>query len=192
MTDPPRTRLYLVRHCDVRNPDGVLYGYLPDFPLSEKGLAQAHALGRFFEDKPIRRIYTSPLERATQTAGIIASHLDGVAVQQCDNLVEAKFGQYLQGIRPRHVPYRRPLWFVHMIWPGLLPGDESVREMAQRVSRPLHQMLEDVPGESGICVSHGDPIQAFWVQADGRPPMRCTVCSAGRAGCSSSCTRTER
>ena len=37
-TAPVSTRLHLVRHCDVRNPRGVLYGHLPDFPLSEKGV----------------------------------------------------------------------------------------------------------------------------------------------------------
>jgi broad specificity phosphatase PhoE len=166
----PRTRLYLVRHCDVANPGGVLYGHLPGFPLSEKGLRQADALGHFFADKPVRRIYTSPLERARQTADIIATRLDGVPVATCDSLLEARFGRYIQGIRPKHVPLRRPLWFVHMVWPGVLPMDESVPAMAARVRRPLERLLEEFPGEGGICVSHGDPIQAFWVAADGRPP----------------------
>ncbi len=165
-----RTRLYLVRHCDVRNPAGVLYGHLPGFPLSEKGVRQAHALGRFFRDKPVRRIFTSPLERARQTADAIASYLPGVPVDECEGLLEAKFGFYLQGIRPRDVPYRRPLWFIHMIWPGLLPIDERVPAIAARVQRPLSRLLDEYPGEAGICVSHGDPIQAFWVDADGRPP----------------------
>jgi broad specificity phosphatase PhoE len=168
--DLPITRVYLVRHCDVRNPDGVLYGHLPEFPLSEKGIEQAHALGRFFQDKPVRRIYTSPLERATQTAGIIASHVAGIPVDLCAGLIEAKFGHYIQGIRPRAVPWRRPLWFVHMMWPGLLPNDESVREMAARLRGPVERLVDEFPGEGGVCVSHGDPIQAFWVAAEGRPP----------------------
>ena len=73
---PVSTRLHLVRHCDVRNPEGVLYGHLPDFPLSEKGVRQAHALGRYFASSNGRQIYSSPLERARQTAEIIASYLD--------------------------------------------------------------------------------------------------------------------
>jgi broad specificity phosphatase PhoE len=170
VTEPPTARLYLVRHCDVANPGGVLYGHLPGFPLSERGVQQAHSLGRFFQDKAVRRIYTSPLERARQTAEVIASHLDHVPVITCDDLVEARFGRYIQGVRPRQVPLRRPLWFVHMAWPGVLPMDESVAAMAARVRRPLHQLREDFPDASGICVSHGDPIQAFWVASDGRPP----------------------
>jgi broad specificity phosphatase PhoE len=168
---PPSTstRVYLVRHCDVRNPRGVLYGHLDGFPLSEKGVRQAHALGRHLSSSGARQIHTSPLERAQQTAEIIASHIPGSTVTTTEDLVEARFGRYLQGVRPAHVPWRRPLWMVHMVWPGLLPNDETVDEMAARVERPIRRILATNPAEGGICVSHGDPIQAFWVRSEGRP-----------------------
>ena len=164
----PITTLHLVRHCDVHNPDGVIYGHLPGFRLSDKGVRQAHALGRWFAGRPVRQIISSPLERAQQTAHIIASYLDGVAVATTPELVEARFGLHLQGVKPRDIPWRRPLWWVHMAWPGLLPGDESVADMAARVRAPLSRLLRDWPGEEGICVSHGDPIQAFWVDSERR------------------------
>ncbi len=163
------TRVYLVRHCDVRNPDGVLYGHLPDFPLSDKGVEQAHALGRYFANTTVRQIYSSPLERARQTAEIIASYLDSVPITYTDDLVETRFGHYLQGVPPKQVPWRRPLWFVHMAWPGLLHNDETVAGLAARLRRPLMRLLADHPGDGGLCVSHGDPIQGFWVTADHRP-----------------------
>jgi broad specificity phosphatase PhoE len=166
---PVQTRLYLVRHCDVRNPDGVLYGHLPNFPLSEKGVKQAHALGRYFAGTHVRQIYSSPLERARQTSEIIASYLDGVPITFTDDLIETRFGLYLQGIPPKQVPWRRPLWLIHMVWPGLLRNDETVAGLAGRVRRPLMRLLADHPGDGGICVSHGDPIQGFWVNSDGRP-----------------------
>ncbi len=166
---PPSTRLHLVRHCDVRNPKGVLYGHLPDFPLSEKGVRQAHALGRYFAGTRARQIYSSPLERARQTSEIIASYLDSVPITYTDDLIETRFGLYLQGVPPKQVPWRRPLWLIHMIWPGLLPNDESVAGLAARVRRPLMRLLADHPGEGGICVSHGDPIQGFWVTEQRRP-----------------------
>lgn len=169
VTASTATRVYLVRHCDVQNPRGVLYGHLPSFGLSPKGVQQAEALARFFAATRVRQIYTSPLERARQTANTIAAQLPDAAVSVTDELTEARFGRYLQGVRPRDVPWRRPLWWVHMAWPGLLPHDERVRDMAARVRHPLLQLLHDHPGDGGICVSHGDPIQAFWVEADGRP-----------------------
>ena len=167
---PESTRLYLARHCDVENPEHILYGHLPGFGLSRKGIEQANAMGRFFANTSVKQIYTSPLERATQTANIIDSYLHDVPVETTPDLIEAKFGLYVQGVRPRDIPWRRPLWWVHMFWPGLLPNDESVGVMAARVKRQLSRLLREHPGDGGICISHGDPIQAFWVQADGRPP----------------------
>jgi broad specificity phosphatase PhoE len=166
---PVSTRLHLVRHCDVRNPDGVLYGHLPDFPLSDKGVKQAHALGRYFAGTRARQIYSSPLERARQTSEIIASYLPSVPITYTDDLIETRFGLYLQGVPPKQVPWRRPLWLIHMVWPGLLGNDESVAELAARIRRPLMRLLADHPGDGGICVSHGDPIQGFWVASQGRP-----------------------
>jgi len=171
VADAPRTRVYLVRHCEVENPQGILYGHLPGFRLSDRGVRQAHALGRRLAGSPVRQVYASPLERAQQTARIIASHLDGAIVTTTPELTEARFGAYLQGVRPRDVPWRRPLWFVHMLWPGLLRRDESVPELAARVRAPVDRLLRDHPGQGGVCVSHGDPIQAFWVEAEGRHPF---------------------
>ena len=158
-----RLRLYLVRHCDVANPHGVLYGYLPGFGLSAKGLSQAESLGQRLGGQPVRVIRTSPLERARQTTSIIARHLDNPEVVVDDDLVEARFGLYLQGIRYAEVPWRRPLWWVHMVYPGLLRRDERVGAMAGRVERSLERLLESVGDGTGVCVSHGDPIQAFWI-----------------------------
>jgi len=145
-----------------------MYGHLPDFPLSELGIRQAHALGRDLATTGARTILTSPLERARQTAEIIASHLDSPTITETDDLVEAEFGRYLQGVPYRDIAWRRPLWFVHMVRPGLLPHDESVQAMAARVRRPLQALLDEHPGEGGICISHGDPIQAFWVTVEER------------------------
>ena len=163
-----RTRLYLIRHCDVFNPEGVLYGYLPGYRLSERGIRQAHSLGRRLAEQPVRRIYVSPLQRAMETAEIIATYLPGVELVPTDDLIEAQFGRYLEGVKPRDVMWRRPLWLVHMARPGLMKRDETVAAMAARVQAPIDRILDDFPGEAGICVSHGDPIQAFWVKADGR------------------------
>ena len=171
MTPPAPTRVYLVRHCDVENPGRVLYGHLEGFRLSERGVRQAHALGERLASTPVRQIYCSPLERAQQTARIIASHLDNVPVTTTPELVEAAFGRHLQGVRANAgIIWRRPLWLVHMLWPGILPNDETVAEMARRVRAPLLRLVRDHPGQGGVCVSHGDPIQALWVESEGRRP----------------------
>lgn len=169
MPEPAATRVFLARHCDVHNPGGVLYGHLPDFPLSDKGIRQAHALGRYLVTTGATNIQASPLLRAQQTAEIIAAHISGATMTTTDDLIEARFGHYLEGVKPAQVPWRRPLWMIHMVFPGLLPNDETVAEMAERVERPIRRVLETEPGRGGILVSHGDPIQAFWVRSEGRP-----------------------
>ena len=106
--------MFLVRHADVRNPDGVLYGFLDNFPLSAKGRAQAALVGQRLAGTGVTRVVHSPLERARETAEIIAAHLPGaVALLEDPGLREAEMGRYLLGVKPWQVPIRRPLWFVH-------------------------------------------------------------------------------
>ncbi|HVC40026.1 MAG TPA: histidine phosphatase family protein [Candidatus Dormibacteraeota bacterium] len=178
----PVTRCYLARHCDVANPDGVLYGHLPNFPLSPKGRQQAATMGLYLASRGIRTIYASPLERAQETAALVSRQLRPPApILERQELVEAEFGRYLQGTRHRDVLWRKPRWFVHLIWPGLVPGDESMAAMAARVQRVISEGLRDHPGEAFVCVSHGDPIQAFWATSDRRMPwaLHRLQCSKG-------------
>jgi len=169
--DQRRTTCYLVRHCDVENPNRVIYGHLPNFGLSEKGRRQGRILGRFFQALPVRAIYSSPLQRALETAALIEeSFQPPLPLLERPGLVEAEFGRYLQGTRYQDIIWRRPKWLLHMLWPGLAPGDESMAAMYRRVSRTIAEGLEAHPGEAFICISHGDPIQAFWATVDRRPP----------------------
>ena len=62
------TRIHLLRHGEVLNPDGVLYGRLPGFHLSERGVAMANRIAETVADRDIVRIVSSPLERAQETA----------------------------------------------------------------------------------------------------------------------------
>ncbi len=167
----PTARVYLVRHADVANPDGVLYGHLPNFGLSEKGREQAANVGRLLRGEAVAAIYCSPLQRAQESARQINQQLAQPApVLERPALIEAEFGRYLQGTRYREVPWRRPRWWVHMIWPGVLSGDESMAAMARRVGDVIAEALRTNPGRPSILVSHGDPIQAYWATTDRRPP----------------------
>ncbi|WP_430592153.1 histidine phosphatase family protein [Humidisolicoccus flavus] len=61
-------RIHLVRHGEVHNPQGVLYGRLDGFPLSDFGHSMAAASAEYAKDWPIVRLHASPLERAQQSA----------------------------------------------------------------------------------------------------------------------------
>ena len=92
------TTVYLIRHSDVENPQSVLYGHLDGFPLSELGRRRAEALAERLAGTGITRIISSPLERAQETARIVASQLpEQVEIEIDPQLRESEFSRYLQG-----------------------------------------------------------------------------------------------
>jgi broad specificity phosphatase PhoE len=148
----------------------VLYGHLPDFRLSAMGRAQAGAVGEQLRGAGVGRIVHSPLERARETAEMIAAQLTPAPPLETDfDLREAEFSRYLQGVPYWQVPLRRPLWFVHKAKRGLLPGDESIEIMGGRILRVARRLARQHPGETIALVSHADPLNAAWILLDGRP-----------------------
>lgn len=165
-----RSRIYLVRHADVENPNKVLYGHLDGFQLSALGRAQAAAIGDQLASEDLTRIVSSPLARAVETARLINEKLARPAVLEMDpELREADFSRYLQGLPYWQVPLRRPLWFVHKARRGLVPGDESIDRLGGRVLEVLRRIAREHSGETMAVVSHADPINAAWILLDGRP-----------------------
>jgi broad specificity phosphatase PhoE len=163
-------RFYLIRHADVENPLGLLYGHLDGFPLSALGRAQATAIGERLRSAGITRIVHSPLSRAAETARLIAEQLPAKPIDESDpELREAEFSRYLQGVPYWQIPVRRPLWFVHKVRRGILPGDESIETMGERVLAVVRRLAREHPGETIAVVSHADPLNAAWILLDGRP-----------------------
>ena len=100
----------------------------------------------------------------------MASKLNPTPVLESDlDLREADFSRYLQGVPYWQIPVRRPLWAVHKLKRGLLPGDESIEAMADRVLRVVRRLARDHPGQTMAVVSHADPLNAAWIVLDGRP-----------------------
>ena len=82
------TTVHLLRHGEVHNPDGVLYGRLPNFHLSDRGRLMAARVAEHLAGNPITVVVASPLDRAQETAEPIAAE-HGVAVDVDDRLIEA-------------------------------------------------------------------------------------------------------
>jgi probable phosphoglycerate mutase len=163
------TRIFLIRHADVENPRRLLYGHLDGFQLSALGRAQALAVGDRLRSADLKRIISSPLARAVETAELINSRLATPAILEVDpELREAEFSRYLQGLPYWQIPVRRPLWFVHKARRGLLPGDEAIDQLGGRVLSVMKRMAREHPGQAMAIVSHADPLQAAWVVLDGR------------------------
>ena len=92
--NPPVTVVHLMRHGEVHNPEGILYGRLPGYRLSELGLEMAETVARFLAVQDVVRVVASPLERAQETAVPIAATFD-LPVETDDRLIEA--GNYFEG-----------------------------------------------------------------------------------------------
>lgn len=68
--------VHVVRHGEVHNPEGVLYGRLPDYHLSELGRAMAERIATTMADRDVTHVVSSPLERAQETIAPTAAVLN--------------------------------------------------------------------------------------------------------------------
>ena len=85
---PEKTIACLVRHASVHNPGELFYGRLPGFPLSEEGRREALQVAEYFKRMEIAAIFSSPLERAQETAEVIREHHKQLTLQTSELLNE--------------------------------------------------------------------------------------------------------
>ena len=64
----PADLIHLVRHGEVFNPDGILYGRIPGYHLSELGHQMAAVAAESLAGRPVTALYASPLQRAQESA----------------------------------------------------------------------------------------------------------------------------
>ena len=145
----------LLRHGESEgNLQGVLQGQL-DYPLSSAGIEQAHKLASFWKSagSVFDLIISSPLQRASQTAEIIAEKLDPVKIEFDPLWKERCFGQ-LQGALLAEIDHREPpVDFFHPYDPIGGTG-ESQLELYARASQAIQNLLRHPPG-SYLVVAHG-------------------------------------
>jgi broad specificity phosphatase PhoE len=87
------TTFFLIRHGNNDFVGKTLVGRTSGVHLNEEGRRQAENLARRLAGEPIRRIYSSPLERATETAAPLAKQL-GLKVQISEAITEIEFGDW--------------------------------------------------------------------------------------------------
>jgi probable phosphomutase (TIGR03848 family) len=165
--DPKPTLLLLVRHGQTPTTGTTLPGRAPGLHLSDKGVAQAEAVGaRIGGLANVSAVYASPLERTRETAAPIAKAV-GVRVQRDRGLLEADFGEWT-GRKLKDL-MKLPEWRTVQRYPSgfRFPGGESFTEMQQRIVSALQSLAARHPGETVVAVSHADPIKAAVAHALG-------------------------
>ncbi|TDC94089.1 histidine phosphatase family protein [Saccharopolyspora aridisoli] len=170
MTEPQaeKTLVHFLRHGEVHNPEGVLYGRLPGYRLSDKGEQQAKLVAEFLSGHDIARVISSPLQRAQETARPLGSMFQ-VDVATDDRLIEAD--NRFEGLKvsvgdgalrsPRHWP---------KLWNPFAPSwGEPYLEIAHRMLGVAHRARAAAAGREAVCVSHQLPIWTLRRYVEGKP-----------------------
>ena len=149
----------LIRHGQNDMVGEKLAGRLPGVHLNEDGKAQARRLAAEIAHLNLKAVYSSPLERARETAEPIA-RVHGLDVEIAPELIEIDFGDW-QGKRLKRLKKDR-LWKIVQSKPGdfRFPKGESFAEAQARVAEGLN-VLSEKHGKDDLiaCVAHSDVIR---------------------------------
>jgi probable phosphoglycerate mutase len=158
-----------VRHGTTPTTGKVLPGRARGLHLSEQGREQAQrAAARIAEVGKIAAVYSSPLERARETAAPIA-RLTKKTTRIERGLIECDFGAWT-GLSLRRL-MKKPEWSIVQRSPSTFrfPGGESFTEMQSRMVGTVDAIRRRHPGRAIVCVSHADTIKAAVAHATGTP-----------------------
>lgn len=164
---PPATTVLLVRHGQTPTTGTTLPGRAKGLHLAEAGIRQAErAAERIAEMERVDALYTSPLERARETAAPIGRAV-GLRPKVERGLLEADFGEWTGG--ELKALMKLPEWNTVQRAPSTFrfPGGESFAEMQHRIVSTLDRLRAAHPGGTIVCVSHADPIKAAVAHALG-------------------------
>ena len=157
------TIIYLTRHGQTLwNIEKRLQGR-GNSPLTEDGIERAKELRDRNKVMNIDVIYSSPIERALNTANIIKGDKN-IEVITDDGLMEMCFGDY-EGRRTDEVMKENPSWDIGLIMKGntilSAPNGENLAEVSDRVSKTMDRIIEENRGKTILIVAHGITLKAL-------------------------------
>jgi broad specificity phosphatase PhoE len=170
------TVVHLLRHGEVDNPHGIIYGRLPGYHLSATGRLMAEAAADYFAERAVVALYSSPLERAQETARPVAERL-GLPIVTDDRLIES--WNHFEGLKfaVGDGALRKPAHWPRLINPFRPSWGEPYSDVAARMLAVMETAREAAAGREAVCVTHQLPIWVTRRVAEGRrlwhnPAMR--------------------
>ena len=161
-----RTIVHLVRHGEVDNPAGLLYGRLPDYHLSELGIQMAERVAEHFQERDVVHLRSSPLERAQETAAPLAEAL-GLPVVIDSRVIEA--ANYFEGLRVSFAgALRHPKNWLYFRNPFKPSWGEAYTEVLARTRLAMRDAGKAALGHEAVIVTHQLPIWISRINAEGR------------------------
>jgi broad specificity phosphatase PhoE len=182
MSQTPDTVVHLLRHGEVHNPHGVLYGRRDGFHLSDLGKKMAQKVADSIKDRDITHLRSSPLERAQETIQPLAEArglevaMDKRVIESSNKFEGAQFG-------PGRNALRNPANWRHLWNPFRPSWGEPYKEIVGRMMAAIHDAREEAEGHEAVVVSHQLPIWTTRLHLEDRsflhdPRKRqCTLCS---------------
>ena len=131
------TTVHVLRHGEVDNPTGVLYGRIPDFHLTALGRRMAARAAEYFAERPLALLVSSPMERAQETIAPIASLHPELKVHLDDDVTEAANAFEGQSFGPGHHPLRDPHNWKLLVNPVRPSWGEPYVDIAERMTLSL-------------------------------------------------------
>jgi broad specificity phosphatase PhoE len=178
----PDTIVHLLRHGEVYNPEGVLYGRRDGYHLSDLGNRMAERVAEVIGDRDIVQVRSSPLERAQETARPLAA-VRGVEIVTDDRVIEST--NVFEGKRfgVGDGALRKPSAWRHLWNPFKPSWGEPYKEIVARMMAAVHDARDAAAGHEAVLVSHQLPIWTTRLHVEKRsflhdPRKRqCTLCS---------------
>jgi broad specificity phosphatase PhoE len=151
------TVVHLMRHGEVDNPTGVLYGRIPDFHLSDLGRKMADRVAEYLTGRDIVELVTSPLERAQETMEPIAA-VFGITPRIDERVIEA--ANLFEGKRfgVGDGALRKPSSWWLLRNPFKPSWGEPYQQIARRMGDAMETARERAAGHEALIVSHQLPI----------------------------------
>ena len=177
-----KTVVHLLRHGEVHNPTGVLYGRMPGYHLSDLGQEMAQRVADTIGDRDITAVVSSPLERAQQTAAPLAKAL-GVDITTDRRVIESTNVFEGQTFGVGDGVLKRPSAWRHLWNPFRPSWGEPYKQLVARMMAAVYDARDAASGHEAVIVSHQLPIWITRLHVEGRPflhdPRRrhCTLCS---------------
>lgn len=161
-------RIHLVRHGEVHNPEGVLYGRLPNFGLSDLGhkMALAAAEDLKSQGRRISALYCSPLQRTKESARPFTRifGLDPIADDRLIEPTNVFQGHRLTAVRLMFQPHR----WIHFRNPSRPSWGEPYVDVVERMTAAVVEAANSVASGDVVIVSHQLPIWMIHSSVSGK------------------------
>jgi broad specificity phosphatase PhoE len=163
----PADRLHLVRHGEVHNPAGVLYGRLPEFRLSAAGRQMTRQAADYVHglERPVTALVCSPLQRARESAEPFTT-VFGIEPVIDERVIEPT--NVFEGTRMR-TALRNPLNWRHLRRPEIPSWGEPYLQVVERMRAAMADAWDAVESGDVVIVSHQLPIWMVHLSIAGQP-----------------------